>query len=417
MGANSSLTGVSLAAALSEVVYGRNLNDLPLSLNAIGGLGVTDFTPTQVTNLGFQTSTLGDAATIGTATLYFNARGFGAMVLQKDNEIIIVFRGTDSSESFVQGFQKATSSSAGSPGSDSTLKSDIGDFANSRALSTGTYGASQLDDALALANAVRSATSSSQHVTVVGQSLGGGLAGLVSGILGIDGFAIAPAPLSSQMKAYAQTQAFKVTFPDYASQSESILSSSTSLAAFLGVQGTQATQSYNQLWQSYLSTFEANVDTKLQVHTVGGEVLSDGVGQLSALIGAQQFGVPRTTYYVGEASSYLGGTVTNTPTSLHNPSLHNLVIRTDSRNDSSLNKSFGDLLASDKSLRLALLENQGVSGPLEGARDSGSAGNVLGGSAVVASGPSTPILYRALWSTVAKTRDSTATFMTCSKIS
>src|SRR5262249_6623251 len=102
---------------------------------------------------------------------------------------------------------KATTSGFNQTALDSSRKSDIGDWVNNLNLARGwwTFEQTQLDDALALTRAAKAyAAATLQHIVVVGQSLGGGLAGLVSAIENVETYAISPAPLYNQLRVEAE---------------------------------------------------------------------------------------------------------------------------------------------------------------------------------------------------------------------
>jgi hypothetical protein len=340
------LSELELAAALAEEIYRRDAKDIPIKVSELG---------VEQVNLpvsGFAKDTTADA------TYYYTARGFVGEIVENDNAVYVVFRGTDSSEDFSEGAIKAVKAALIQETPDTDRKSDIGDWVNNLLLGFGTsLIRTQLDDALDLTQAAID-FAGNKEVVVVGQSLGGGLAGLVAAIKNVRGFAIAPAPFQKQLESVAEVLG--------------------------GVDGKELK----------LLELTANLINNLEVHTIRGEVLSDGVGMLTALTGASPFPVQRTRYDVGETGAITGGATSNTPISLHSPTLHNLVIRTDESD-----QSFAELLQDDKALRYALFEKGGIAGPVENDR-ADPQGPGFGGSGLVSSGPTPTILYRALWKTV-----------------
>jgi hypothetical protein len=290
---NTNLSGVQLAAALAEQVYRRNSNDIPVTLTELGAtpLTVTPADPNQ-----FAT----DRSTVDNATYYYTPRGFVGEVVQKDGVVYVVFRGTDSSESFFNGLKKAAANGFNQTATDPSRLSDLGDWTNNVLLALGTSQETQLDDALALTRAAEAAAGGGP-VVVVGQSLGGGLAGLVAAIENLPGYAIAPAAFQNQLAVEAQEYAFSqfnfnlALIPlgvaeDFFSNTrdgqtkylEANGYDTTTIAAFFAL----ADQTFGQ----YLTNLRKN----LQVYSITGEVLSDGIGFLSALVGGVQFNVPRT---------------------------------------------------------------------------------------------------------------------------
>jgi len=145
---------------------------------------------------------------------YNDTTGFVGRVVEANGKIFVVFRGTDLAGSLSDivsaklGFQKT-------PG---VVDIKDYDYANI-ALGWGTTGTSQLNDALALTRAAEAvAQQTGKQVVVAGQSLGGGLAGLVSVIEGIKGYGIAPAPFQNQLDVEARLLAMSGTIADPAHQ-------------------------------------------------------------------------------------------------------------------------------------------------------------------------------------------------------
>jgi hypothetical protein len=320
---NNDLTGIQLAAALAEHVYRRGIDDNPITLSDL-----------QVTAAPVDGDVAGlTPSSSAEQTFYYSSRGFVGEVVKKDGVFYVVIRGTDSSENFSDGLRKV-GLSKNQTLVDTEHKSDLGDWVNNILLGFGTEVQTQLDDALALTRAVEAQAGGAQ-VVVVGQSLGGGLAGLVSAIEGIKGYAIAPAPFKAQLSIEAQKYAVQqgnLTHLDlpidigtsfYGNSSQNIIK----ILTFNGYTQAQIDRYFTD-YSVKLSDLTTSIQTNLEIHTIQGEVLSDGIGALSALIGSEQFPVTRTSYNVGETGSLLGGLTEATPVSLHSPALHNLVIRT-----------------------------------------------------------------------------------------
>lgn len=425
---NTNLTDVQMASALAEQIYRRsqdgshNLNDHGITLKDLNANSVS------LEIQGLQPDTdISDGA--HPDTYYYSAQGFVGHLVVKDGTLWVVFRGTDSAESFLAGGLKA-----GIPwavddfeAQDSSHQSDLGDWITNKNLASGTLGRSQLDDAMSLTNAaIAYAAANNLTVKVAGQSLGGGLAGIVSAITGLETYAIAPAPFSNQVAVELTLKAlasFGISKADVLSWGESVtvvqigdggtytstnveIVDAFSTGSFLleVLEGRSANgetltaaqiSSILSLRQSYLNSAYSN----LHVHTIEGEILSDGfAGTISEIMeGAVQFSTERTSYDVG--ADYSSLSAGNTVVSLHGASLHNLVIRTHGMGP----QSFENLLLGDPSIRYAFLENQAISGPISGTRadpvDMAGA-PVYGGSGVGSEGASTAILYRALWKTV-----------------
>ena len=201
------LSQIQLEAALAEQIYHRDTKDGPIGLDQLGvkpvDLGAT---------IGGLVAS-GNANDLVSGMSYYSPRGFvGEAVIQGDT-VYVVFRGTDLSGSFPDGLAAGAAS-----GLDQTApqasdgKIDVGDCVNDLLLGTGFSGQTQLDDALALTQAAQQfAQAKGMNVVVVGQSLGGGLAGLVSAIANVRGYAIDPAPFENQLFVTAQEQALVQT--------------------------------------------------------------------------------------------------------------------------------------------------------------------------------------------------------------
>ena len=189
---NKNLNEKALAAALAEFVYMRNNKNFGVDLEK---------------DLGFAAVALGtESAVISTiqyrdntitrpvnSSLWYNPKtGFGAAIVAKENDtagpVYVVLRGTDTSESALQAVITATLNQTIGVNSN---KSDTGDLFTNKNLGSSTSGAGgsipedadtrkylQLQDAIRLTYEVTK-TFPSREIVIVGQSLGGGLAGLV----------------------------------------------------------------------------------------------------------------------------------------------------------------------------------------------------------------------------------------------
>lgn len=157
------LVGIQLAAALSEAVYRRGGDDLPISLKNDLFLDSRNF---NLNVVGLNSTTDAELT-----QFFYSPRGFCAIVVEKNGQYWITFRGTDSAESFASG----AAESLGQPQTavDPDRLTDIGDWVNNRNLGFGTSAQSQLDDALALTQAVINnlAAGDRSKVVVAGQSL------------------------------------------------------------------------------------------------------------------------------------------------------------------------------------------------------------------------------------------------------
>ena len=153
---------------------------------------------------------------------YYNTvenNGFVARVVKVGSTYTVVFRGTDLSGSL----SEFISNNLGylEPELQGLLDSnkvDTGDFDSNYRLGFGTWSGSQLDDALALVQAVRDqAAIDGDDVVLTGQSLGGRLAGLVGVMTGLEAHVFAPAPFENQLNIEAQKAAVEATQASYGS--------------------------------------------------------------------------------------------------------------------------------------------------------------------------------------------------------
>lgn len=177
------LTELQTAAALADQAYRRANTDQQISDIDIGVSGMS-------------TLNIANLAQDGTSAFYYNgATGFVGHVVQTSDTIYVVFRGSDMAGGLASlaGAQVGYSNMAG--------VIDTNDFAyGNLPLASGTSSSgTQFDDALALAQAAV-AQAGNRRVVVVGQSLGGGLAGLVSATLNLDSYLIASAPFQNELE-------------------------------------------------------------------------------------------------------------------------------------------------------------------------------------------------------------------------
>ncbi len=385
-----SLTQLQLAAALAEQVYNRNADDNPISL---GELGV-DPVPNLPQPVGLTPN----------GGFFYSPRGFVGEVVTDGTTIYVVFRGTDLSVSFQDGLKAARAAGLNQLApSASGGQIDVGDCANDLLLGAGTAQQTQLDDALALTQAAKAlAALSGKQVVVVGQSLGGGLAGLVSAIANVKGYAIDPAPFERQLQYTAFKMALAQSELDLGIPVPALVSelvglgdddNRTDFLTGLGDSAANVTR-FLDLANDLLVDFEENMSANLSAYSVKGEILSGGLlGGIFDAIGGV-FPVAPDAIDVGVAPSALSAFIDTAPSSLHSPTLYNLLIRTRTEPN-----KFENLLKGDQALRYSLFEAPGISGPVEGDRVD-PAGGSFGYSGVTSGGSSPGILYRALWKSV-----------------
>lgn len=207
--ANVAPTGLALYAALCEEIYRRNENDLRIEIdNDLQQNAVTKENIDDDINGSSSTNFILDAKNANTWVIdtegYIyqmtdpnNAsdttpdNGFVARIVEKDGQYTVVFRGSDLSGGGWDLIQSVVDPQW-------TPESDGYDWRDNIRLGLGDWSRTQFDDALALTQALIDEVGAA-NVTVTGQSLGGGLAGLVSAVTGVDGYAFAPAPFTQQI--------------------------------------------------------------------------------------------------------------------------------------------------------------------------------------------------------------------------
>jgi len=164
------------------MVYRRNENDHPITPGEVGG--------------NFASIEAGIPPGLVTDTkreyYYDPSNGFVGTIVDVEITRYVVYRGTDMSS----GIANSIANQLGWKSGNLVDSKDITE-ANLK-LGFGTTTRSQLDSALALFDLARS-TAGDRALIVTGQSLGGGLAGLVSAVRDVSAIAIAPAPFQKQI--------------------------------------------------------------------------------------------------------------------------------------------------------------------------------------------------------------------------
>src|SRR5215203_5316953 len=266
------------------------------------------------------------------------------------------------------------------------------DCANSP-LCFGTSSASQLDDALALTRAAKTfAASEGMELVVAGQSLGGGLAGLVSAIENVKSYLLAPAPFQNQLEIQATLFALEkngVPLADLKTGTppidDSILrAGDLNLKNWIHAFRPQ----YDGVMDAVLldrtlklTSLESTLRDQATLYLNEGEALTSG--SISTTIDAfsDHFDLAPTKINLGDGSSV----------SLHGPALHNLAIRTYGSA-----QAFDALLRNDKALRAAFLDIIAITGTIDNMRADPEGSSSRMGS----SGPSPAVMENALWKTV-----------------
>lgn len=430
-GNNASLAGIQLAAALAEEIYRRGTGDDPISISS--DLGASAINHGILPGLELVSTSSGDQ-------YYYSSKGFVGRVVEKDGTVYVVFRGTDAVESFATGVRRADSNGALSDIEilDQTGMSDFGDWATNVHL--GAYGAisgTQLDDALLLTRAAKQyALDQGLEVKVVGQSLGGGLAGLVSAIEDVEGYAIAPAPFKTQLSVEATIKTlsqYGITRQDilgwqtfiyigaggseYISPLQGLRDGGPALQEILRLNMPQWSESQIDnilaMRDDQIVLLNARTFNNLEVHTIDGEILSSGLGALGPLGGANHFTIDNQ-----KGSMYnLGGKTAeemfgNAPVALHGSALHNLVIRTEEQiaygSELSKEQKLSELIRNNEYLRYGLIVDEKIGGVKQEDRLDPDVDrehfstSIFGGSGVKSSNgeETAAILFRTLWKSV-----------------
>ena len=447
------LTQTQIAAALIENIYRRSQQDQPIEINnpLIGGRDVDlGLSPPQ------GLSKLDDSG-----YWYNNSTGFVGRVVEVGGTVYVVFRGTDigTDTSRIGGLFEfvASGGTAGQAGgydildwTRANLPLGLG-IVSRTMLDGGTRepqlqsgaAVTQLDDAVALMKAAEAAAAG-RPVVVAGQSLGGGLAGLVSALFGRPAYLFDPAPFAKQLEVLAGQYAFSKNGlqPLLGLMQGGSDTAQEALLTVLGPllsgivrpilevinPGSAAVSTLLQLGddtlrvvmravaarlpayeQQILDTLEAIIadrtsarndllDNLFQgtqagaVHRVNGEALTAGPysGYLRSL-NSTPFAVDVQGFDVGEPSD--ASADRDRTLALHSPALINLLERT-----KGTTRDFATLLKQDAVLRSSLFAQPGISAPIgDGRADPDGSSKVPGG------GPATSILYNALWKTVSDT--------------
>jgi hypothetical protein len=201
---------LEIYSALADMVYHRsdvlNSADQPITLPEISpGLSpvkAIDLSTSQMTSLqnaGLQVADDG--------YVYNPSNGFVGMIVRQGSKYVVVFRGTDAGNAtFPDVAWSIVNGSAPSSHIDNL------DMLQNKAMGSGTYDpASQAANALALADIAIQLAGGVSNVVVTGQSLGGGLAGIVGAVTGADAYLVSPAPFQSQIEKQADLAAYNAS--------------------------------------------------------------------------------------------------------------------------------------------------------------------------------------------------------------
>lgn len=139
------LSVLEFAVAATEEIYRRDDGDTAFSiarvdiLNTLGPIIDTrEAVAVGVNRLGTITGLNADQRNQGLEGYYYSDRGFVGRVIQvgepPNEKFYVIFRGSDSSETFLNGFIKAAGAGGDQYAPDPTRLSDVGDWANNTAI-------------------------------------------------------------------------------------------------------------------------------------------------------------------------------------------------------------------------------------------------------------------------------------------
>jgi VCBS repeat-containing protein len=353
----------TLYADLAEEVYQRNALDIPLSFKEINDLNGSSvqaagfLNPTNLNSIGL----VGNFTANNGMVYSISGDGFAAQVLQNGSQFIVVFRGTDLVN---------------------LTTNDFGDLSADGSLAAGSQTANQITEMHQLMQMVIAKAGGTANVTVVGQSLGGGLAILAGAEYGVQTYAFDPAPFAAQLWTDAITSALnssllipsgvsiQAQIAAHHANTAAIYASSSSLSSVLNALPSYISQADAAAFGSELSVIYNGYLANLSGVTaarVTNEVLSDPNDWLGMTITAVS-----TPFDSPNLGAPLGETFTNpleilpynigvTPSgfleaiALHHPSLIALL---------TVHPDFATLTANDAAIVDALFNDTAISGPV-----------------------------------------------------
>ena len=211
-------------AALAEQVYRRADTDQGLSFDE---LRFSAFSLEDLDEDAFLRIAGDNGIQIGTGNsvgFFAASNGFAASIVERGGKVVITFRGTDTTGEATadigQLLNLAQNILAGSDAGDANPVLDAGDWINNRILGEGEPDRAdvarhtQWQTAKALIDAVIASAIDPSNITVAGQSLGGGLAGLAAATYGFSGAIFGPAPFLNQLRVEAIPSALRLLRAD-----------------------------------------------------------------------------------------------------------------------------------------------------------------------------------------------------------
>jgi Ca2+-binding RTX toxin-like protein len=325
---------------------------------------------------------------------YDDSTGFVGRVVENNGTVYVVFRGTDLGNLTTLNFDVQDWASANIPlafGTQKTAFTFSLDKTTSRANptisveDTGKAAETQFDDALRLTLAAMKAAHG-EKVVLVGQSLGGGLASLVSAVLNLKAYVFAPAPFAKELTDIAALAASHDNPSDNLSGGGS--GSTTSGSSDTGSSSTTGSSSAAETAQ-VLTILQNNLkNSGTAAFRDSGEALSGGLlGSAAELAGDEfNFSQPVESFDLGVPHPTIDESV-----ALHGPALHNLVAAT-----YNTKQSFAVLFQNDAAIRSAFLDNMAIAAPLNSDRLDLRTST----SFIAKDGPSQFITEDALWKTL-----------------
>ncbi|MDQ7251718.1 putative Ig domain-containing protein, partial [Dongia sedimenti] len=399
------------AAALAELIYARDPRDQGMTVADIRRLSGVQTLADDAISVG---ATLGGTLKFvpksgnNNNNFYYADNGFVGAVYQSGSTYYVVLRGSDAGAN-AGAAEIPWDLATDAPYPSGPDRVDHADWFTDSILGNPRIGIlngvdvytteTQADDAIALTQAaIKAATDaggSKNDVVVIGQSLGAGLAGLVSGFLDVKGYAFAAAPFDKYFHTLAQkTAAHELGIPDGLVTNRFRSEYGGNYDAIARYMTQTTADAYDRRVADLEQKYNNQVINNLRINTVTGEMLSWYQDAIEAL-GANAFpNVPpaeEQTYHFGDPVDFM------MTTRFHGSTAHMLAALTHGTS-----QQFEDLVANDGAMRDALFGTTGVSGAIDHSRTDtalDSHGEVVS-SRVPGGGTNPTVLLRALTKTI-----------------
>jgi VCBS repeat-containing protein len=325
--------------------------------------------------------------------VYNKSTGFTAAIVTDENGVYtIVYRGTDAATSDVTKIAAAAANLINSNGDVDAL-----DVQQDISLGSDTIlTSSQAIDALNVVKMLMANSVELSNIRAVGQSLGGGLAGLVSAVYGVKATLLDPAPFAAHISALA-TQA---TLAIVREGGRPLQLNSTNykdifkeIAARPG-DNTSLLNEFSSTYENFRNSYTLNVSSHSDTYLVRDELLTySKTLDLLKLASAQHFPTPQKIYNAGSASD------TGVALALHNPTLIALIARSEAEAGG---RSFADLLNNNTFLREVFT---GAESGIAGAKNHARSDLADTTSRVTTTGTEVGILERAFFKSIGSETD------------